>query len=123
MGKATDGEAVDRMLLDDLFGDMMPGAGNDGPDGFGEMMTSALDAIERHLAPLTQRQVAGLLRLELLDDGRGDLKALVQRTLELRLLRGSHEPFLRALETGSLIKHFKGYSGRVVGGGLGGGRR
>lgn len=121
------GEKVDQVLMDDLF-DQGYGTGEEeGRDSLGQMMMSAFDTIERHMAPLSARQMAGLVRLQLLEGGRGKFQLIADQVRELRLLRGGYEPFLKALESGSLIKHFKGYSGRVVSGGLGapgrGGRR
>lgn len=122
MGQKPAGAVVDDLLMDEIFDSGQYAPPEETADGVGQMMTSAFDVIERHLAPLSSRAMAGLVRLSLLDGGRGRLRMIADQVKELRLLRGGHEPFLRALESGSLIKHFKGYSGRVVSG-LGGGKK
>lgn len=104
-------------IMNDLFGaGGGPGMGmSSSSDDNLAAVVAALSVIEKHLVPMTPRQLAAVVWIRHV--GPEAYRPLADEFLSLRSLLGGPKALINALETASLIRTFRGHGRQTVTGG------
>lgn len=109
-GNRFAGVAVAEAMTQDLFPDgATPGYGAEQPPQQDSLasVVAALGIIERHLEPMRPRQ---MMAAALLSSMGGDYAEIATTWTATRHLQGAVEPLIKALESATMIRTFKGHS-------------